>query len=98
MLRKRDKKDGEIDWTKPAASIYNLVRALTRPYVGAHCRYMGAEPRVWAAALEPSPGATARPGEVLNVKDTAITVQCGDGALTLLDHEITNLPATGDTL
>ena len=37
--RKRTYKDGEIDWRMSLRNIYNLVRALTRPYVGAHFIY-----------------------------------------------------------
>ena len=33
--RKRSAKDGIIDWRMSSASIYNLVRGLSRPYVGA---------------------------------------------------------------
>jgi methionyl-tRNA formyltransferase len=98
VLRKRSKKDGEINWAMPAVGVYNLVRALTRPYVGAHCRYKDAEPKVWAAALEAAPDAGAQPGEILNVEGAAITIQCAVGAVILIDHEITNLPAAGDVL
>ncbi|MBT7410107.1 MAG: formyl transferase, partial [Methylococcales bacterium] len=47
--RKRSKKDGEIDWRMSSKNIYNLVRALTRPYVGAHCIYLGSEIKIWRA-------------------------------------------------
>jgi len=98
ILRKRGKKDGEIDWTMPAVGIHNLVRALTRPYVGAHCCYKDAEPKVWAAALKGGLDAGAQPGEILNVEGAAITIQCADGAVILIEHEITDLPAVGDVL
>jgi methionyl-tRNA formyltransferase len=34
--RKRTPADGEIDWSRPAQEIVNLVRALAPPYPGAH--------------------------------------------------------------
>ena len=34
--RKRRKTDGVIDWRMSAQSIHNLVRGLSKPYVGAH--------------------------------------------------------------
>lgn len=34
--RKRNKEDGKIDWRMSSRGIYNLVRALTKPYVGAN--------------------------------------------------------------
>lgn len=36
VWRKRGMKDGEIDFRMTSYAIYNLVRALTTPYVGAH--------------------------------------------------------------
>ena len=37
--RKRSFDDGCIDWRMPAESIHNLVRALSKPYEGAHFVY-----------------------------------------------------------
>ncbi len=34
-LRRRRATDGRMDWSEPNAAIYDLVRALTRPYPGA---------------------------------------------------------------
>ncbi|WP_408641721.1 DUF4422 domain-containing protein [Sporofaciens musculi] len=45
--RKRGKTDGKIDWRMSVRAIYNLVRALAKPYVGAHFEYQGLEYKVW---------------------------------------------------
>ena len=37
--RKRYKNDGKIDWRMSAITIHNLVRGLTKPYIGAHIEY-----------------------------------------------------------
>lgn len=47
IWRKRGKPDGRIDWRMSGRAIYNLVRALTKPYVGAHFEYQGKEYKVW---------------------------------------------------
>jgi methionyl-tRNA formyltransferase len=44
---KRGKKDGRIDWRMSARSIHNLVRGLTKPYVGAHFELNDEEIKVW---------------------------------------------------
>ena len=45
----RKPEDGRIDWTRPAVEIYNLVRAVTRPYPGAFS-FLGSEKLlVWGA-------------------------------------------------
>jgi methionyl-tRNA formyltransferase len=45
--RKRSKKDGQIDFRMSAQGINNLVRALTKPYVGAHFVFQDREYKVW---------------------------------------------------
>ncbi|EQB87122.1 methionyl-tRNA formyltransferase [Clostridium punense] len=45
--RKRSKLDGKIDWRMNSLNIYNLVRALSKPYIGAHFEYNNADYKVW---------------------------------------------------
>ena len=43
----RKKEDGRIDWSKPPVSIYNFVRAQTKPYPGAFSFYKGYQVFIW---------------------------------------------------
>ncbi len=43
--------DGQIDWTQPARTVFNLVRAVTHPYPGAFTFCAGRKLYVWAATL-----------------------------------------------
>jgi methionyl-tRNA formyltransferase len=59
----RRPEDGRIDWARPAVEIYNLVRAVTRPYPGAFAELQGEKLTVWwaiplpaVAGNVPSPG------------------------------------------
>ena len=45
--RKRGIDDGKIDWRMSSRAIYNLVRALSKPYVGAHFIYDNKQIKVW---------------------------------------------------
>ena len=45
--RKRGNKDGKIDWRMSAKSIHNLVRGLTKPYIGAHFKLNDKLIKVW---------------------------------------------------
>ena len=45
----RKPEDGRIDWTRSAIEIYNLVRAVTRPYPGAFSFLEGEKLLVWWA-------------------------------------------------
>ena len=45
--RKRNYNDGKIDWKMSSESIYNLIRALAKPYSGAHFIHKDKEYTVW---------------------------------------------------
>ena len=59
--------DGEIDWRQDAAAIYNLVRAVTRPYPGAFTFLGNRRLLVWSAAVAPAAKKASAPGTVLSV-------------------------------
>jgi methionyl-tRNA formyltransferase len=46
---RRRPEDGQIDWSRPASVIYNLVRAVTHPFPGAYTYLEGKKLFVWAA-------------------------------------------------
>ena len=78
-IRKLSKEDGAIDWSQPAATIRNRIRAFD-PWPGSTCKLPnGQVSKVWKTALEEGSGA---PGEVL---DNRLLVATGEGALRLLE-------------
>jgi methionyl-tRNA formyltransferase len=78
-IRKLSKEDGAIDWSQPAATIRNRIRAFD-PWPGSTCKLPnGQVSKVWKTALEEGSGA---PGEVL---DNRLLVATGAGALRLLE-------------
>ena len=97
--RKRGRNDGRIDWRMTSRSIYNLVRSLAKPYVGAHIEYEGREYKVWRAAELSVPGKeNIEPGKVLAVNpDGTIDVKAGSDAVRLLEHDPMEIKA-GDYL
>lgn len=98
VWRKRDRADGRIDWRMDATAIRNLVRALTRPYVGAHCEVDGKAVLVWKAAIGPPSPANLEPGRVLEIQGRDILVKCYGGSLRLIEHEFDPLPSPGSCL
>ena len=87
LWRKRDKNDGQIDWRMYSESIYNLVRALTHPYVGAHFSYKDIEYKVWKVQVwqEPIPN-NIEPGKILQINSMHdFIIKTGDGAIRVLD-------------
>lgn len=95
--RKRGKKDGEIDWRMASTSIHNLVRALTRPYVGAHCLYKEKEVKIWKTEIADDTDGyeNIEPGKVLNVMNGSILIKCGIGSIRVTEHEFDELPQEG---
>ena len=96
--RKRGKRDGEIDFRMRSRAIYNLVRALTRPYVGAHLIYKGEEIKVWRVKEEECDLINIEPGKILEVKNNTVLVKCGENAIRILEHEFKELPEAGEYL
>ncbi len=87
--RKRSKEDGLIDWRMSSENIYNLIRGLTKPYVGAHFEFNGKEVKVWKSKIGRTSKSNFEPGRVLKIsKNGVITVKTGDGSIDLIEHEL----------
>lgn len=82
--RKRGASDGQIDWRMPAAGIYNLVRGLTHPYVGAHFMHHGAEIKVWECRIVIDISDHIEPGKVLRFGADGPIIKTGDNAVELI--------------
>jgi methionyl-tRNA formyltransferase len=81
----RKPEDGRIDWSQPAARVYNLIRAVAPPYPGAFTDIGGERFIVAHARLAPqgntrmAPAALADLPTGLAVVDNALFAVCGDG-------------------
>jgi methionyl-tRNA formyltransferase len=98
VWRKRGITDGLIDWRMSAESIYNLVRGLSKPYVGAHLIFKGIEIKVWGATILTDAPDNIEPGKVLFITEAGPVVKCGSGALCLTQTEPGFKPTEGDYL
>lgn len=96
--RKRGAPDGAIDFRMSSRSIYNLVRALTRPYPGAHVVWNGAEIKVWKAREAGNHPSNLEPGKVLRREEGVLRVKTGDGAIDLVEHGFIPPPPEGTYL
>jgi len=98
--RKITKEDGRLDWSQPARSLWNRIRAFT-PWPGAYITVGRGEllrapnplssgppnPRmlkIWKATVLDN--LSGRPGEVLEAGGNSIVVACGEAALRI--HEL----------
>jgi len=82
--RKRDKNDGKIDWRMSAITIHNLVRGLTKPYIGAHIEYKDEIIKVWETRVIRDSEKNIEPGKVILVDNNGIVVKTGENAIRLI--------------
>ena len=75
---KIDKAEAQIDWTRPAAEVDQMIRGLS-PFPGAW--FALGDERIKVLRSAPGVG-TGQPGEAL---DGALTIACGDGTVQLLE-------------
>jgi methionyl-tRNA formyltransferase len=74
---RRRPEDGEIDWSRTAQAIHNLVRAVSHPYPGAFTDIFGKRTFIWQTR---APGLAAHdifPGQI-RVENGRLYVACGD--------------------
>ena len=96
--RKRFKTDGQIDFRMTSQAIYNLVRALTKPYVGAHVYYKEKDIIVWKVEIIDNKQDNIESGKVLDINEDKILVKTYDGAIKITHHEFKKLPNVGEYL
>lgn len=96
--RKRSKADGEIDWRMSSATIHDLVRALAKPYPGAHFMHAGKEVKVWKTEVVDGGPRNMEPGRVIAMDGASPTVKCGVNAIRLTCTEPPVAPAVGTCL
>lgn len=87
--RKRGEKDGIIDWRMSSRAIYNLIRALTKPYVGACFIYGDKKIRVWRAEeIISSQYINIEPGKIIKFNNKHdYWVKAYDNIIHVLDSD-----------
>lgn len=96
--RKRSRNDGLIDFRMSSRSIYNLVRALTKPYPGAEIEISNTRYQIWESRIGNCRISNLEPGKVLEINGNEIEVKTSDGSIILVDHTLERLPNEGEYL
>lgn len=76
---RRTPADGRIDWRWPARRIFNLVRAVTRPYPGAFCTAADRKLLIWQASIGAEQGQAGAPGQIVGATGSGLEVAAGAG-------------------
>jgi methionyl-tRNA formyltransferase len=74
--------DGQIDWSKPTADVYNLIRGCN-PQPGAWTTFNGNKVLIFDSAVSTDASSGAKTGEVLAVTETGLSVATADGAIVV---------------
>ena len=80
VFGRRTPADGKLVWAKPAEELFNLVRAVTRPYPGAFCAVGEHKLIVWSADVVKGNEGQA-PGRVISVDP--LRIACGQDSLVI---------------
>jgi methionyl-tRNA formyltransferase/peptidoglycan/xylan/chitin deacetylase (PgdA/CDA1 family) len=91
--KKRCYEDGLIDWEQSINEIYNLVRAVTKPYPGAFTYNGFSKINIWK--VQPFDKNilynSAKNGEVVEIFDNSFLVNCCDGTLLITEYDGLNI-------
>ena len=98
VWRKRGKVDGKIDFRMTSRAICNLVRALTKPYVGAHVEYNGQDISIWKVEEIEFNQNNIEFGKILENDGKSVVVKTYDKAIKIIDHDFKELPKVGEYL
>ena len=82
---KRIFEDGKIDFNKTANEIDRLIRATTEPYPAAFSFYKGERYSIWKSELSNFISSKEQIGELLEIKNDRILVQCFESILWIYD-------------
>ena len=82
--RKRNYKDGRIDWRMSADDIRNLVRGLSHPYPNAFFNYKNKEYFVKKVNIKISKDKNIEPGKIIENNKEKKIIKCGLNAIELL--------------
>ena len=80
---KRTPEDGRIDFNKSAKDVYNLIRALSKPFPGAFAQINGKDTIFWRAKIGDETDLPA--GTIVNT--SPLTIACSDKLIVAEEYE-----------
>jgi methionyl-tRNA formyltransferase len=88
--------DNRINWAGSAREIFNLIRAVTRPYSGAYCFWNGSKLTIYGAKrlMDFQKYVGRIPGRVVEIrKGEGVVVLAGEGAILLTEVQLESEPS-----
>ncbi len=87
---KRNPEVGQINWNNDAKDIFNLIRAISRPYPGAFSFYNNSKIIFWRAKVieQQKTDDTLPNGYIISIDDIGICVKARNGNILLTEYEL----------
>ena len=86
--RKRIISDGKIDFRMSATAINRLIRALDKPYPGAHVEIKGKIFKVFKSKILRKSKPNIIPGEITKRKKSSLLVKCYDNQIEIFNEKL----------
>lgn len=89
---KRTPEDGQINWNDNAKDIFNLVRAISKPYPGAFSFYDNSKVIIWKAEVieQQEKEANLPNGYIISINDSGICVKARNKNILITEYEVTD--------
>jgi len=84
----RRPEDGLVDWNQGSTSVYNLIRALVKPYPGAFTFVGGKKLFLWSAEKPDALDHGADPGQILELNSNGMRVATKGGSVRITKVEL----------
>jgi methionyl-tRNA formyltransferase len=85
-FRPRNPEDGLIEWNRDGIEIYNLIRALVKPWPGAYSYIKDKKIIFWGARFEADSFNSSSPGEIIAISDSRLIISVEGGKLSVDDY------------
>lgn len=83
--------EGMIEWGKKTREIYDLIRAITHPYVGAYTYYKGKKMIIWKASPSKYNNYIGSAGRIVHtINNKGMVVRTGDSTLLIERVQLEN--------
>ncbi|SDF24719.1 methionyl-tRNA formyltransferase [Methanolobus vulcani] len=82
--------DGHIEWDKEGEQIYNLVRAISKPWPGAFTYHNSSKIVVWRVSFEPHNSEESY-GRIINVSNSQLIVNAKNSLVIIEDYDVFDL-------
>ncbi len=89
-FKPRVPEDGRINWDLNEKEIYNLVRALVKPWPGAYGYIKGKKIIIWDAKPKRNPCDNHSNGEIIDMDGSTIVIKVNGGQIIIREYTILN--------